>query len=44
MLKNEFEDIPVAEFMYLVFTRMPGESYLTQVFVVVVVLRVSSPN
>ena len=22
-----FEDIPVGEFMYLVFTRMPGESY-----------------
>ena len=35
------------EFMYLVFTRMPGESYrrrLTRVFVVVLVLRISSAN
>ena len=23
-----FEDIPLVEFMYLVFTRMPGESYV----------------
>ena len=32
--------------MYLVFTRMPGESYrrLTQVFVAVLVLRILSPN
>ena len=22
-----FEDVPLVEFMYLVFTRMPGESY-----------------
>ena len=27
-LKNIiFEDVPLVEFMYLVFTRMPGESY-----------------
>ena len=34
------------EFMYLVFTRMPGESYrrATQVFVVVLVLHISSAN
>ena len=34
----ENEDVPLVEFMYLVFTRMPGESYgrpLIQVFVVV---------
>ena len=24
---NIFEDVPLVEFMYLVFTRMPGESY-----------------
>ena len=30
------EDVPLVEFMYLVFSRMPGESYrrATQVFVV----------
>ena len=39
------EDVPLVEFMYLVFTRMPGESYRrreTQVFVVVAVLRIDS--
>ena len=25
--KIEIEDVPLVEFMYLVFTRMPGESY-----------------
>ena len=35
--------VPLVELMYLVFTRMPGESYqVTQVFVVVLVLRISS--
>ena len=24
---ENFEDVPLVEFMYLVFTRMPGESY-----------------
>ena len=24
---TEFEDVPLVEFMYLVLTRMPGESY-----------------
>ena len=24
---NYIEDVPLVEFMYLVFTRMPGESY-----------------
>ena len=36
---NVFEDVPLVEFMHLVFTHMPGESYHTgdscQVFVVV---------
>ena len=38
--------VPVVEFMYLVFTRMPGESYhrATQVFVVVLVLRILSAD
>ena len=36
------EDVSLVEFMYLVFTRMPGESY--QFFVVVLVLRISSAN
>ena len=27
---HSFEDVPVAEFMYLVFTCMPGESYRRQ--------------
>ena len=26
--KGNYEDVPLVEFMYLVFTRMPGESYL----------------
>ena len=26
-VKVHDEDVPVVEFMYLVFTRMPGESY-----------------
>ena len=39
------EDIPLVEFMYLVFTRMPGESYRRRlVFVVVLVVRISSAN
>ena len=25
-----FEDVPLVEFMYLVFTRMPGENYRRQ--------------
>ena len=28
--KKHFEDIPLVEFMYLVFTCMPGESYRRQ--------------
>ena len=24
---SKFEDLPLVEFMYFVFTRMPGESY-----------------
>ena len=35
------EGVPLLEFMYLTFTRMPGESY-RWVFVVVLVLRISS--
>ena len=37
------EDVPQMEFMYLVFTRMPGESYSRPImsFVVVLVLRTS---
>ena len=27
-VRHVFEDVPLAEFMNLVFTRMPGESYL----------------
>ena len=39
------EDVQVVEFMYLVFTRMPGElPWATQDFVVVFVLRISSAN
>ena len=40
------EDVPLVEFMYLVFARTPGGSYrkVTQVFVVVLVLRISSGN
>ena len=40
------ENVALVEFMYLVFTRMPGESYCraTQVFVVVFVLHISSAN
>ena len=26
--QGSYEDVPLVEFMYLVFTRMPGESYL----------------
>ena len=26
-MAKTFEDVPLVEFMYLVFTRMPGESY-----------------
>ena len=38
-----FEDVPLVEFMYLVFTCMLGElPQETQVFVVVLVLRISS--
>ena len=50
-IKNQsvicIEDVPLVEFMYLVFTRMPGESYLRRLrsfFVVVLVLRISSVN
>ena len=35
------EDVPLVEFMYLVFTCMPG---VTQVFVVLLVLRILSTN
>ena len=39
------EDVPVVEFMCLVFTRMPGElPWTTQVFVVVFVWRILSAN
>ena len=41
------EDIRLMEFMHLIFTRLPGESYrkqATQHFVVVLVLRISSTN
>ena len=31
------EDVPLVEFMHLVFARMPGESYRQLVFVVVFV-------
>ena len=27
---HPFEDVPLVEFMYLVFTHMPGESYRRQ--------------
>ena len=27
LIKGRFEDVPLTEFMHLVFTRMPGESY-----------------
>ena len=37
-----FEDEPLAEFMYLVFTRMPGESYRRLSVVVSLVTRVTS--
>ena len=30
LLITELEDVPLVEFMYLVFTRMPGESYRRQ--------------
>ena len=38
--------VPLVEFMYLVFTRVSGERYfsVTQVFVVVPVLRISGAN
>ena len=39
------EDLPLVEFMYLVFTRMPRElPYANSVFVVVLVLRISSAD
>ena len=38
------EVVPLVEFLYLVFTRMPGDRRATQVFVVVLVLRISSAN
>ena len=44
---NNFEAVPRVEFMYIVFTRMPGESYLRRhrsSFVVELVLRISSAN
>ena len=44
---NNFEAVPRVEFMYTVFTRMPGESYLRRhrsSFVVELVLRISSAN
>ena len=39
-----FEAVPLVEFTYIVFTRMPGESYPSRVFVVVLVLRISSAD
>ena len=39
-----YEDIHLVEFMYLVFTRMPGESYRMLPYVVALVLRISSAN
>ena len=39
------QDAPLVEFMYLVFTRMPGElPWATRVFVIVFVLCISSAN
>ena len=38
------EDVALVEFMYLVFTRMPGESYRRCVCVAVLVLRILSAN
>ena len=41
------EDVPLVEFMYLVFTHMPGESYcrrLRSLPFVVLTLRTSSAN
>ena len=35
---SDLEDVPLVEFMYLVFTRMPGERYLRQLGVSVAVL------
>ena len=43
---ESYRRVPLVESMYLVFTRMPGESYrrATRVFVVVLVVRISSAN
>ena len=40
------EDVPLVEFMYVVFTRMPGEIYLgdSGLCCVVFVLRISSAD
>ena len=38
------EDVPLVEFMYFVFTGMPGESYGRSLLSVVLVLRISSAN
>ena len=41
---ERFEDVPLVEFMYLVFTRMSGElPQATQVFVIVLVWRLRRP-
>ena len=43
LFRNSLEDVPLVEFMYLVFTRMPGESYRRRLrSVVVFVLLISS--
>ena len=41
-----YEDVPLVEFMYLVFTHMPGESYRRrlEVFVVVFVRHLSNAS
>ena len=40
-MPGDVEDVPLVEFMYLVFTRMPGKSDRNAV---VLALRVSSAN
>ena len=42
----KIEDVPVAEFMYLAFTRMPGESYRRRLrsLLLYFALRISSAN
>ena len=42
--KVVLEDVPLVEFMYLIFTRMSGESYRRRLIVAVLVLRISNAN